>query len=188
MLKPLPDVCREVCRVSDQSSCWLGPILSSILYPKSWQLLFSPKMTRILIYFLFCFPSRTPSPIPSYPKLLNISLFLPKIQPLPPPPTIVLNTVHSRNLVLIQSLFDSCLALGIFSALVSLAVLRGHCSIQNRWCTLKYLHSEKWHLLIWWFSIRRPRDFYNSEEDRSLICNCEFWFLILHKKRIVVNV
>ena len=145
MSKSHPDVCGEVCRGSDQSSWWPGPILNRVFYPKSWQVLFSPKMTRLLIYFLLlCFLSKTPSSIPSYPKLVNISF--PSQDPtlqsnLPRYSTLEKSSAPS---VIIWFLSGS----GHFSAIVSLTELRGHCSIQNRPWTPKYLQSEKWHLLI----------------------------------------
>ena len=68
--KSHPDVCGEVCHVSDQPSCWPGTILNRILYPKSWQVLFPPKMTRLLIYFLLlCFLSELH---PQYPLIPNL--------------------------------------------------------------------------------------------------------------------
>lgn len=145
MSKSQPDVCGEVCRGSGQSSCWPGPILNRIFYPKSRQVLFSSKMTRLRIYFLLlCFLSRTPSSIPSYPKPVNISF--PSQDPSPQSNLLRYRTLKKSSApsVIIWFLSGS----GHFSALVPLTELRGHCSIQNRLCTLKYLQSEKWHLLI----------------------------------------
>lgn len=56
------------------------------------------------------------TPIPSYPKPVNIS-FPSKIHPHNPT---FLGTVHYENLVLLQSLLDFCLALGIFCLVPSL--------------------------------------------------------------------
>ena len=119
--------------------------LNRILYTKSWQVLLPPKMTRLLIYFLLlCFLSRTPSSIPSYPKCVSISF--PSQDPSPQPSLPQFSTLEKSSApwVIIWFLSGS----GHFSALVLLTELRGHCSIQNRLWTLKYLQSEKRHLLI----------------------------------------
>lgn len=143
--KSHPDVCGKLPWLrSVKLLAWA--ILNRIFYPKkSWQVLFSPKMTRLHIYFLLlCFLSRTPSSIPSYPKPVNISF--PSKDPIP--------TIQPSS---VQYLSDKCSfshylifvwLWAHFSALVPLTELRGHCSIQNRLCTLMYLQSKEWHLLI----------------------------------------
>lgn len=117
-------------RGSDQSSCWPGPILNRIFYPKSWQIIFTKDDKTSYLFSSFVFSIRTPSLIPSYPKPVKHLFSLPRSIPTIQPSSVQ----YTRNL---RCSFSHYLifCLWAFSALVPLTELRGHCSIQNRLCT-----------------------------------------------------